>query len=445
MMQRIIILGILLVSPVLSLQGRVEFGARSSAPVVDLGYAKYAGAFQETSHNTYFLGIRYAAPPTGNLRWRAPQPPAPTPGVQFADTQPSTCYMTQSFGKSPTSPFRNGTFQTPGSSSDTPSSSEDCLFLNVFTPGTNQSELLPTLVYIHGGGYQAGSASPENGDYLVELSGKRIVVVVIQYRLGVFGFLPGKAVKEDGELNVGLLDQQFALEWVQEHITKFGGDPGGVTIWGTSAGAGSVLQQVIARNGYTQPPLFRGAITSSTFLPSQYKYDDPVPETLYREVVSQTGCSSSSNSLECLRDTDVARLQSANIDIAASAFYGTFIFVPVVDGTFITQRPTLALQAGRVNGKMLLSITNSHEGDIFVNQSTTNITHYVAQLFPLFGEKEIRAVVREYSGFGSPANQTNAIMGDAIFVCPTYSLMRAFPGTAFKVVAVILGHRVCIV
>ncbi|KAF8628592.1 hypothetical protein AX15_003815 [Amanita polypyramis BW_CC] len=426
------ILGILLASSVF------VFETKSSALIVDLGYAKYAGVVNATSHNTYFLGIRYADPPTGNLRWRAPQPPTPIPGIELADTQPLACYNFPGFGLAPTSPFRSGTFQTSGafhvqrSSSDALPSSEDCLFLNVFTPETDPSELLPVLVFIHGGGYQAGSTAEYNGDNLVELSGKRMVVVTIQYRLGVFGFLPGGAVKEGGDLNVGLLDQHFALQWVQEHIGKFGGDPRKVTIWGSSAGAGSVLQHVIAHNGNTQPPLFRGVIVGSLFLPSQYKYDDPISEALYDEVVSQTGCSSSSNSLECLRNTDVTRLQNANTKVGTSVFYGTHVFVPVVDGTFITQRPTLALRAGKVNGKMLLGLTVSREGNILVNQSTADITNYIAQLFPLFGGSEIEAVVREYSGLGSPADQANSIMTDATFLCPTYYMMRAFPGRAFK-------------
>ncbi|KAF8630785.1 hypothetical protein AX15_002716 [Amanita polypyramis BW_CC] len=427
-------LGILLFLPTLAQRKKFGFETRSSAPVVDLGYAKYTGAINETSRNTYFLGIRYAAPPIGSLRWRAPQPPAPTAGIQLANTPPFTCYNAAPEGTAPTNPFRDGTFRMGNSegSLDVPPSSEDCLFLNVVTPGTNQSELLPVLVYIHGGGYQIGYATAFNGDYLVELSGKRIVVVILQYRLGVFGFLPGKAVKNGGNLNTGLLDQHFALKWVREHISKFGGDPEKVTIWGTSAGAGSVLQHVIAQNGNTQPPLFRGAITSSAFLAWQYNYSDPIPEALYSEIVSQTGCSSSSDSLECLRNTDVAKLQNVNTNVSFNAFYGTSIFVPIIDGTFITQRPTLSLRSGKVNGEMLLAFTNSHEGNTFVNQNTTDVANFVAQLFPLFDAKAIDAVVAKYSRLGSPVNQAILIFEDATFLCPTYSLMHAFPNRAFK-------------
>ncbi|KAF8344962.1 alpha beta-hydrolase [Amanita rubescens] len=425
------------------LQEGLGLEARSTnVPIVDLGYAKYAGVINPTTGNSEFLGMRYAAPPTGSLRWRAPQPPASTSGVQFANTQPPICYNIQSgFGLAPTNPYINESSQVAAGNATSRldkrsaqlQSSEDCLFLNVFTPSVNETELLPVLVYIHGGGYVTGDAAPYDGNHLIQESGKRVVIVVFQYRLGLFGFLSGNAVKQGGDLNAGLLDQHFALQWVQRHISKFGGSPDKVTIWGLSAGAGSVLQHVIAQNGNTQPPLFRGAITSSTFLPSQYPYNGVVPEAVYNEVVSQAGCSSSQDTLHCLRNADIGLLDSVNSRISANAFYGTVIFVPVVDGTFITERPTEVLQKGKVNGEMLLSFTSSNEGFIFINQNNTlSVVDYVAQLFPLFGQKEIDATAAQYAGLGTPFEQVTAITGESIFVCPTYLLQRGFRGRSFK-------------
>ncbi|RDB16286.1 Lipase 5 [Hypsizygus marmoreus] len=149
---------------------------------------------------------------------------------------------------------------------------------------------------------------------------------------------------------IGLLDQELALQWVQKHITLLGGDPAKVSIWGECVGAGSVLQHVIAHNGRTTPPLFRAAITSSTFSPSQYKFDDRIPEALYSEVVAQTNCSSAANSLACLRDVDAGLLETVNVNIGTSGFFGTSVFVPVIDGIFITQRPIEALKQRNVNG-----------------------------------------------------------------------------------------------
>ncbi|KAF8801550.1 alpha/beta-hydrolase [Phlegmacium glaucopus] len=185
-----------------------------------------------------------------------------------------------------------------------PGSSEDCLFLKLVSTFLEMWEKTRTfrllsgyLVYLQletsnlifvRGGYVVGNASLYNGNDLLREAGGGVVAVFIQYRLGVFGFLPGEKVKESGALNAGLLDQQVALQWVRKYISKFGGDPDLVTIWGESAGAGSVLQHVIANDGNTRPPLFRAAITSSTFLPSQYHYNDPISEALYDEVVNQT-------------------------------------------------------------------------------------------------------------------------------------------------------------
>ncbi|KAK0496862.1 Alpha/Beta hydrolase protein [Armillaria luteobubalina] len=405
-------------------------------PVIDLGYARYRGTLDPAgSNNTQFLGIRFAAPPTGSSRWQAPRTPGFVVGIQNATAEPPRCLQAD-MGVAPNNSFpadKRDTLAVPNS--------EDCLFLNVYIPGQLDSrssgKTLPVVVFIHGGGYVAGSANgfsgPDayNGNDLVRESGDGVIVVVIQYRLGLFGFLAGEAVKANGKLNAGLLDQQFALQWVQEHVAKFGGDPGRVTIWGESAGAGSVLQQVIANDGKTFPPLFRAAITSSSFLPSQYAFNDAVPEFLYNSVVSRTNCTSAPNSLICLRSADVDVLEQINIDLCISGFFGSFVFVPVVDGDFITQRPALALLEGKVNGEALMTVTNTNEGAVFVNSSTAStvqVPEYLMQLFPSLSDQNRDVAVAKYSGLGAPIDQVTLIMGESIFVCPTYFLLRAFQG-----------------
>ncbi|OAX34806.1 alpha/beta-hydrolase [Rhizopogon vinicolor AM-OR11-026] len=316
----------------------------TSAPIVDLGYSQYQGSVDTATNTTSFLGIRYAAPPLGNLRWAAPQPPPTTSGVQQATVQPNLCYQAPG-GSAPTTPFE--------STSLTAGQSEDCLFLNVYIPGSEvvatPSGGLPVVVWIHGGGYISGGAVGTEGTDLVLRANHGVIAVSIQYRLGLFGFLAGEAVKEVGALNAGLLDQNYALQWVQAHIRSFGGDPTKVTIWGESAGAGSVVQHLVAHGGHTQPPLFKAAMTSSTFLPSQYNYNDRIPEILYRKVVNGTKCGSNSDTLSCLRAADVNTLQTLNTNINLNGFYGTYTFVPVVDGTFIVERPTVTISKGRLN------------------------------------------------------------------------------------------------
>ncbi|KAJ7587028.1 Alpha/Beta hydrolase protein, partial [Mycena floridula] len=395
---------------------------RADGPIVDLGYAQYQGVTDPTVNMTSFLGLRYAAPPLGDLRFRAPQPPLNVTGVQSALTNGNTCFQAGS-GTSNTNPLLPRAAQV---------TSEDCLFLNVVSP-SNTTGLLPVVVWIHGGGYLAGDATTFHGSDLILESNYGVVTVVIQYRLGVFGFLPGEKVKAGGALNAGLLDQDFALRWVNTHISKFGGDSAKVTIWGESAGAGSVLQQVVAQNGRTQPQLFRAAITSSTFLPSQYNYNDRIPELLYSEVVTQTNCTSATDTLVCLRGVDAGSLETVNTNINSGGFFGTFIFVPVVDGTFITQRPTLSMAQGKVNGQALLSVTNTFEGRAFVNSGNPlNATEYARQLFPEFTAAQIAGVLPLYQNLGTNLDQDIAIQGEAIFICPTYFLLNAFKGRSFK-------------
>ncbi|EPS95764.1 hypothetical protein FOMPIDRAFT_1032719 [Fomitopsis schrenkii] len=406
--------------------------ANESTPVVNLGYAQYQGTYDPDTNISYFFGIRYAEAPTGDLRWQAPQTPTTTAGIQQATAQPNECYQAPT-GNATTSPYRTSTLQARAISQD-----EDCLFLNIYTPGQIPSGAnLPVVVWIHGGGYIAGAANTFTGQDIIKESDYGVVTVIIQYRLGLFGFLAGSEVKANGALNVGLLDQNFALQWVQEHITSFGGDPTRVTIWGQSAGAGSVIQHVVAHGGQTEPPLFRAAITSSTFLPLQYYYNDTIPETLFNQTVAQANCASAPDALACLRAADVFALEMANMNLDLGEFFGTYAFVPVVDGTFIVERPTVTLEKRRVNGEMLLAVTNSYEGYNFVNSAVppTNLTDYVTQLFPTIDDTTVQAIVEQYMDDATLTNTSAraiAVMGESIFICPSYLLMEAFGVNAYK-------------
>ena len=173
---------------------------------------------------TVFKGIRYAAPPTGDLRWRAPQPPQPWKGVLQADHFGNICPQAQS----------------PHMSLPM---SEDCLFLNVWSGASRPSERRPVFVWIYGGGFSGGTGSSPEFDG-ASLARKGLVVVTFNYRVGALGFLATPELSQESghgaSGNYGLLDDVALLKWVQRNISAFGGDPTRVTIGGQSAGAGSV-------------------------------------------------------------------------------------------------------------------------------------------------------------------------------------------------------------
>ena len=180
-----------------------------------------------------FKGVPFAAPPVGDLRWRAPKPAAAWSGVRKADQFSATCMQRQ-----------------PANS--TRAISEDCLYLNVYTAAKVSSDRRPVMVWIHGGALTGGAGSIYDGEALAK---KGVVLVTVNYRLGVFGFLAHPDLTKESDRNAsgnyGLLDQIAALEWVQKNIAAFGGDPKRVTIFGESAGSWSV-------NYLMATPLARG-------------------------------------------------------------------------------------------------------------------------------------------------------------------------------------------
>ncbi|KAJ6508563.1 Alpha/Beta hydrolase protein [Mycena sanguinolenta] len=388
-------------------------------PVVDLGYAQYQGVVDTNLNITSFLGIRYASAPTGSLRWQAPTPPSNIAGIQQSE-EPPQCFQ-GSQGTSPTNPLAIRDVEE----------SEDCLFLNVYSPALNSS--LPTIVWIHGGGYAVGAASFYNGSELVQEANNEIVVVVIQYRLALFGFLAGQEVKDGGVPNAGLLDQDFALRWVNKNVRRCTRPSAKkIQVLTRSTGAGSIIQHIVARNGKTSPQLFRAAMTSSTFLGYQYNYNGEIPQTMFNLVAAQAGCNVT-KPLDCLRRLDSATLAEINVNLTTDAFMGTLVFNPVVDGSFITQSPTDALAQGALNTDILLSVTNANEGALFIDQTGDHdVADYVHNLFPLLGDEDSSAAASLYESFGPSIDQLNAILGESLLVCPTYLLLDAFSGKSYK-------------
>jgi carboxylesterase type B len=237
--------------------------------------------------------------------------------------------------------------------------SEDCLFLNVQSPA--EAVDLPVLVWIHGGGYGAGSGQDDFTE-LLQTNGNSFVVVSVQYRLGPFGFLASEEVVRRGVANAGLLDQFFALQWVQAHIHRFGGNASMVTVSGESAGGGSVMLQGMAYGGSVGDALFRSAIAASPYLPRQYAYDDLRPTQVYHAFADHAGCRTDGASqplFDCLVSRDTATLQKASAAVTAGMPYGAWAFLPVTDGVFIQDEPSRQLLRGKLNGRSLLVGNNA--------------------------------------------------------------------------------------
>jgi para-nitrobenzyl esterase len=281
-----------------------------------------------------FKGIPFAAPPVGNLRWKAPQPVIPWSGVKQ------------------TSAFALPCAQGSGAASE---SSEDCLYLNIWTSATSDSEERPVMVWIHGGGFDHGDASSEVFDGTRFAEGG-VVLVSIAYRLGVFGFLAHPELcQESGEScgDYGLEDQIAALQWVKRNIHRFGGDPERVTVFGESAGgiAISLLAGSSAARG-----LFQRAISESggAFGPPT---KDPLLSLEYAENVGK----------DLLKRLGAADIQAARLipteKVLKAASEGKGLkFWPVLDGELLRAPNAEAYRAGRFNDVPILIGSNSGEG-----------------------------------------------------------------------------------
>ncbi len=213
-----------------------------------------SGVTEEKSKVSIFKGIPYAAPPVGNLRWRAPQPIIPWNGVRKADSYGNACYQ---------NPMLIDTYYKHEFSMDPNPMSEDCLYLNVWTPAKTDDEKFPVMMWIHGGSFRQGYG------HEIEFDGEKlakngVVVVTINYRLGVFGFLAHPELSSENidgvSGNYGLLDQIAALRWIKNNIAGFGGDSDNVTIFGQSSGAMCV--QALSTSPLTEQ-LFAKAIMQS--------------------------------------------------------------------------------------------------------------------------------------------------------------------------------------
>lgn len=345
-----------------------------------------------------FLAIPYASPPVGDLRWRAPQRAAGWTGVRDATEWGNRCPAT-------------------ASSNGPRSETEDCLYLNVFRPaGTRAGTRLPVLFWIHGGGLVNGSGNQHDGTLIAQL--ENVVVVSINYRLGVFGFLAHPALtREAGQSgNYGLLDQQAALRWVRRNIASFGGDPRQVTIVGESAGGFSVCANLTSPGS---AGLFGRAVIQSGSCTAQ-----PVAqaEQTGTSIATTLGCSDEAAAVACLRALSPARLVDGPQ------------FSSFVHGTpALPNAPDTAVRSGRFQRVPLIIGYTRDEGRTFLQGFRVSESQYVAFVRSQFGA-DADAVLARYPWPAESDQFTSAYLAGAIFTdsgriagiggCPNLDFIR---------------------
>ena len=382
----------------------------------------------ETSGVTAYLGVPYAAPPVGRLRWSAPAPVTPWTTTLQATRAGLNCPQ-------PSFP--------PGSTSAAVRS-EDCLTLNMYVPA-NAGPGLPVMVEIHGGGFLIGG--PPSGSHLAAAG--HVIVVAIHYRLGILGFLAHKGLGQHSG-DYGLQDQQAALRWVQLNIARFGGDPHNVTLFGQSAGGASVCAAAVSP---TAAGLFHKGISESAF----YNYNvntiwsarndckselltEAQAEELGASFANKVGCASAPDVAACLRALPVQTLVENGGQLLAPDAGGPI--GPTINGTTLPVSPAKAFITGRSLNKITLMTgvaRDEFNGGLYTSLVANSPAQYEELLRQQFGSRA-PAVMALYplTRFpnASPFIAHRTVMADAFSVCPALvtdqQLARHIPVYAFE-------------
>ena len=349
-----------------------------------------------------FLGIPYAAPPVGPLRWKAPQPKAPWPKLRATK-------------------FANHCPQLPGSYG-LASTTEDCLYLNVYAPNNAGSGKHPVMIYIHGGSNKVGESDALDPTDLVS---ENVVVVTINYRLGVLGFLSHPALTAESpdrvSGNYGILDQQAAMRWVQRNIANFGGDPANVTLFGESAGGLDIHTHLAS-------PLAAGLFHRAIIQSGAYAVNQSsmaANENRGNNFGTRYGCPAPTT-VDCLRSISVA---NALAEPASTAISG-----PVVDNVVLKETINAAFASGRFNRVPVMEGSNHDEWRLFVG--TTELATgnpltaegYPAAITGTLGVNTAtrNAIIAEYplSNYANPSFAFAALVTDIVYACSSRKAIR---------------------
>ncbi|KAH7391664.1 Alpha/Beta hydrolase protein [Cadophora sp. MPI-SDFR-AT-0126] len=379
----------------------------SSVPLtVDLGYSKYKGVRGEKGITQWF-GIRYAAAPVGDLRFRAPRDPPVNYTLQVANQHGPVCHS------------------SPSTSLNT-TRSEDCLFLDVYAP-TDNTKPHPVYVYFQGGGFNANANPNMDATKLINAGDRDIVVVTFNYRVGPWGFLASKEVEANGDFNNGNLDQRKVLQWVQKNIHLFGGDPTHVTIGGASAGGASVDLHMTAYGG-RDDKLFHAAAAESqsfgyqlTISESQYQYD---------ALVKRVGCASSPDTLKCLRETPIETFASNNPNLPYPDGPGglpNFMWSNTIDGTFTTDYTYNLFAQGKFVKIPSIFGSTTNEGTVFTPanlSSVQDVNDFLRDNFPKLTTAQLAHIdvlypqAEQFPGKGAYFRTGANAYGEMRYNCP---------------------------
>ena len=385
------------------LAGRASADAAVHAAAPTAVVATVDGKVQGTSAQGVdrFLGMPYAAPPVGPLRWRPPQAPASWSGIRQATRFAPFCPQ-----------LPRGVFASP-------STSEDCLYLNVFAPAHSEGRHLPVMVWFYGGGLFSGESNDYDGSKLARRG--RTIVVTLNYRIGALGFLSQPALNAEGHpyANYGLMDQQYALRWVRRNIARFGGDPGKVTIFGQSGGATAVMAQLVSP---TAAGLFQRAIVESG------THIKPYPAVVAlqagEDFARAAGCPD--QDAACLRALSVRQVLGHQAGVVKHVVVG----FPTVDGTVVTHDAYPAFRAGQFNKVPILAGLTEDEQAFFLPEANGGAPLDAAgyeRYLKSFGAEHAAELERHYplSRYASPSLAEIAA-AQGFKVCTSRRLYRAW-------------------
>ncbi|KAJ5119280.1 Carboxylesterase type B [Penicillium atrosanguineum] len=325
------------------------------------------------------------------------------------------------YAKAPVHDLR---FRSP----EDPDANKDCLFINVWKPANASSDSsLPVWLFIQGGGYANNANANYNGSEVVEQSGHDIVFVNFNYRVGALGFLASEAVRQNGSLNAGLLDQRKALHWVKKYIRHFGGNPDHIVIHGDSSGSGSVAHHLTAYGGRNDN-LFIGAVAESTFWPTQRTVAEM--EFQYQRFVKDVGCDEDEESLSCLRSAHIDTIQTYNVD---EPFPGgsddpapLWYFLPIVDDDLVHDRLYSSFEQGKLIHVPLIVTDDDNEGTDFAYNATSQseVAQFMKNNYPGLSHVQLDTISKAYPRMDPLPKHTAyfpsaaAAYGEATFTCP---------------------------